>query len=109
MKPKRSALPHDLTEREVEVLRLVASGMTNREIAQELVVSPRTVQHHVFRQGRPEDAGGRRGVRHGTRARRRRRVDRPRGRWRAGAAGGGSSHDHCHHHPDHPRDGRCHL
>ena len=47
MKPKRSALPHDLTEREVEVLRLVASGMTNREIAQELVVSPRTVQHHV--------------------------------------------------------------
>lgn len=39
--------PADLTEREVEVLVLLASGLTNKQIAQRLVVSPRTVQHHV--------------------------------------------------------------
>jgi DNA-binding NarL/FixJ family response regulator len=36
-----------LTRREVEVVRLVAVGRTNREIARELVVSPRTVDTHV--------------------------------------------------------------
>ena len=36
-----------LTPREVEVLRLVARGMTNQEIAQELVLSERTVGNHV--------------------------------------------------------------
>ncbi len=36
-----------LTEREVEVLRLVAQGMTNDEIAAQLVVSERTVRTHV--------------------------------------------------------------
>lgn len=39
--------PCDLTGREVEVLRLCARGMTNREIAGALVVSARTVQHHL--------------------------------------------------------------
>lgn len=43
----RTAYPNDLTEREVDVLRLLARGMTNRQIAETLVVSPRTVQHHV--------------------------------------------------------------
>lgn len=36
-----------LTERETEILRLVAKGLTARQIADRLVVSPRTVQNHV--------------------------------------------------------------
>jgi DNA-binding CsgD family transcriptional regulator len=39
--------PTRLTPREVEVLRLVAKGMTNRAIAAELVLSERTVDRHV--------------------------------------------------------------
>ena len=36
-----------LTRREIEVVRLVAEGRTNREIASELFLSPRTVDMHV--------------------------------------------------------------
>jgi DNA-binding CsgD family transcriptional regulator len=39
--------PAGLTPREIEVLRLVASGMTNAQIAKELFVSPRTVETHL--------------------------------------------------------------
>ncbi|MGD9890243.1 MAG: helix-turn-helix transcriptional regulator [Dehalococcoidia bacterium] len=39
--------PDGLTEREVEVLRLVASGHTNREVADTLVLSVRTVERHI--------------------------------------------------------------
>ena len=42
-----SLAKHDLTERELEVLRLIATGATNREIADKLVVSEGTVKNHV--------------------------------------------------------------
>jgi predicted ATPase/DNA-binding CsgD family transcriptional regulator len=38
---------HGLTEREVEVLRLVAQGLTDAQVAEALVVSPRTVNAHL--------------------------------------------------------------
>jgi HD-GYP domain-containing protein (c-di-GMP phosphodiesterase class II)/DNA-binding CsgD family transcriptional regulator len=41
------APPCGLTEREVEVLGLLAHGMTNKEIAGKLFLSAKTVQHHV--------------------------------------------------------------
>ncbi|MBA2393060.1 MAG: response regulator transcription factor [Ktedonobacteraceae bacterium] len=37
----------DLTERELEVLRLLAQGMPNKEIASHLVISERTAKFHV--------------------------------------------------------------
>jgi HD-GYP domain-containing protein (c-di-GMP phosphodiesterase class II) len=45
--PRRRAYPAGLTEREVEVLRLLAQGLTKKEIAHALVVSPSTVHTHV--------------------------------------------------------------
>jgi DNA-binding CsgD family transcriptional regulator len=39
--------PDGLSQREVEVLRLMALGKSNRDIADDLVISPRTVVHHV--------------------------------------------------------------
>jgi DNA-binding NarL/FixJ family response regulator len=44
---RAAPLAGGLTAREVEVLRLVASGKTNREVAADLVISERTVARHV--------------------------------------------------------------
>ncbi|MBN1315014.1 MAG: response regulator transcription factor [Anaerolineales bacterium] len=41
------SIEHDLTERELDVLRLIATGATNREIAETLAVSEGTVKNHV--------------------------------------------------------------
>ena len=45
---EKPAYPDGLTEREVEVLRLIADGKSNREVATELVLSIRTVERHIF-------------------------------------------------------------
>ena len=46
-RPSRPPAAGGLTSREVEVLRLVATGKTNRAIAEELVISEKTVARHV--------------------------------------------------------------
>ncbi|WP_308169898.1 response regulator transcription factor [Acrocarpospora catenulata] len=45
-RPPQLPVPR-LTDREMEVLRLVAKGMNNREIAKELFISENTVKNHV--------------------------------------------------------------
>jgi len=45
-KPNTPGL-EDLTEREIEVLKLIASGKSNREIAEAMVISEKTVKTHV--------------------------------------------------------------
>ena len=45
--PRTRANPAGLTDRQLEVLGLLADGLTNAEIADRLVLSVRTVDHHV--------------------------------------------------------------
>ncbi len=45
--PQRSRSPLDLTERERDVVALVAKGLTNQEVAAELYVGSKTVEYHL--------------------------------------------------------------
>jgi len=45
--PTASRYQSGLTEREVQVLRLIAQGLTNKQIAKELILSPRTINVYV--------------------------------------------------------------
>ncbi|MER3486549.1 MAG: metal-dependent phosphohydrolase, partial [Chloroflexota bacterium] len=45
--PVRPVWPAGLSDREVEVLRLITTGLSNREVAHRLKISPKTVGHHV--------------------------------------------------------------
>ena len=45
--PTAQPLEEPLSERELEVLRLVAAGLSNRDIAQELVLATGTVKKHI--------------------------------------------------------------
>jgi LuxR family maltose regulon positive regulatory protein len=50
-RPERAAPIEPLTPRELEILKLLAGGLSNREIARKLVVSPGTVKshtHHIY-------------------------------------------------------------
>ena len=46
-RPATRAAPAGLTPREQEVLALLADGLADREISERLVISERTVHHHV--------------------------------------------------------------
>jgi DNA-binding CsgD family transcriptional regulator len=46
-RPATQAHPSGLTEREAEIARMLRVGLSNAEIAERLVLSPRTVGHHV--------------------------------------------------------------
>jgi NarL family two-component system response regulator LiaR len=46
-RPPEASPPEDLTERELEVVALVAQGLSNREIADTFVISEKTVKTHI--------------------------------------------------------------
>ena len=45
--PRRREGPAGLTAREIDVLRLVARGLSHKEIATQLVISPKTARNHI--------------------------------------------------------------
>ena len=57
--PEESAEPAELSEREMEILRQAARGMSNQEIAEHLYLSRRTIQSHLANIFRKMDVGSR--------------------------------------------------
>jgi HD-GYP domain-containing protein (c-di-GMP phosphodiesterase class II) len=47
VRARRRVLPAGLSERELEVLRLLARGLSNRQMASSLAISEKTVSHHI--------------------------------------------------------------
>lgn len=58
-KPGSTAQPDDLSKREMEILRLAAKGMNNKDIANKLFLSRRTVQSHLSNIFRKMNVGSR--------------------------------------------------
>jgi len=58
-KPDESEQPAELSERELEILRLAAKGLSNQDIADKLFLSRRTVQAHLGNIFRKMDVGSR--------------------------------------------------
>jgi DNA-binding NarL/FixJ family response regulator len=44
---RRRAWPAGLTDREVQILKLISGGRSNRQVAEDLVISAKTVGRHV--------------------------------------------------------------
>lgn len=57
--PRRQDSPRGLTSREIDVLRLLARGMSNKQIAHRLVITPKTASNHVEHIYAKIDATGR--------------------------------------------------
>ena len=47
LEPREETAPSQLSDREMQVLRLIASGLDNAQIAAELTISPKTVKNHI--------------------------------------------------------------
>jgi DNA-binding NarL/FixJ family response regulator len=45
--PRRREWPAGLTNREIDVLRLLARGLSSKQIASELVITPKTARNHI--------------------------------------------------------------
>ncbi|MFP3855015.1 MAG: LuxR C-terminal-related transcriptional regulator, partial [Anaerolineales bacterium] len=59
LSPARPPLTEPLTDRELEVLELMAAGLTNKEIGEQLVISPGTVKKHAANIYGKLEVGGR--------------------------------------------------
>ena len=47
MSKSKSAIPSTLSDREIQIVDLIANGLTNQEIAENLEISKRTVDNHI--------------------------------------------------------------
>lgn len=56
---RQAAQPLPLTDREQEIVMLISAGLSNREIAERLTVSVRTVESHIYRAMLKTDTNGR--------------------------------------------------